>query len=177
MYQRIVFYDYLPRIFGSRFSKYFPPYNGYNPGIEVSTRNEFQTAAFRFGHGQIRDWFPFFDEDGSYPADKVEGIWLPEGAFRPTILAQQGIDRMIRGMVATPIKTSQNLASSVTEQWIGTTDLGAIDVNRGRDHGIPGYTKLRRLCKLSPIETWDQVEKMTGSRVMRQRLQKVYEHI
>lgn len=84
---------------------------------------------------------------------------------------------MIRGMVATPIKTSQNLASSVTEQWIGTTDLGAIDVNRGRDHGIPGYTKLRRLCKLSPIETWDQVEKMTGSRVMRQRLQKVYEHI
>ncbi|MGY1592744.1 peroxidase family protein [Geodermatophilus sp. SYSU D00708] len=32
------------------------------------------------------------------------------------------------------------------------TDLGAIDVLRGRDHGIPGYTALREALGLEPVE-------------------------
>jgi hypothetical protein len=37
------------------------------------------------------------------------------------------------------------------------TDLGAIDVLRGRDHGIPRYTDLRRALGLETVERFEQI--------------------
>ncbi|MGY1641260.1 peroxidase family protein [Geodermatophilus sp. SYSU D00703] len=37
------------------------------------------------------------------------------------------------------------------------TDLGAIDVLRGRDHGIPGYTDLRRALGLPAVERFEEI--------------------
>lgn len=39
-------------------------------------------------------------------------------------------------------------------------DLTAINIQRGRDHGIPSYTSWREPCGLTPIRSWDDVEKV-----------------
>ncbi len=39
----------------------------------------------------------------------------------------------------------------------GIVDLGAIDVQRGRDHGMPSYTQLREALGLSVPSTFDQL--------------------
>ena len=37
-------------------------------------------------------------------------------------------------------------------------DLFAIDLQRGRDHGIPPYGRFREICNLSPVTTFADLE-------------------
>lgn len=59
--------------------------------------------------------------------------------------------------MTTPLKRPQRLTRTITEQMFGSTDLGTINIQRGRDHGIPPYMKFRQLCGLSIAQTFDQV--------------------
>ena len=36
-------------------------------------------------------------------------------------------------------------------------DLVALNVQRGRDHGLPPYLEWRKICKLPKISTWKQL--------------------
>jgi len=36
-------------------------------------------------------------------------------------------------------------------------DLAAINIQRGRDHGLPGYNKWRKWCGFEPITDWKQL--------------------
>jgi hypothetical protein len=41
--------------------------------------------------------------------------------------------------------------------FTGVVDLGAIDIERGRDHGVPTYNQLRQAYGLAPRTTFEQV--------------------
>lgn len=41
-------------------------------------------------------------------------------------------------------------------------DLAAINIQRGRDHGLPSYTQWREPCGLTPISDWDDLERVIG---------------
>jgi Animal haem peroxidase len=49
------------------------------------------------------------------------------------------------------------------ECYTGVSDLGAIDVQRGFDHGEPSYNMLRKAYGLAPQETFDEVTGDSGS--------------
>jgi len=40
-------------------------------------------------------------------------------------------------------------------------DLMAVNIQRGRDHGLPDYNTARRYFELDPITSWDQINNNT----------------
>lgn len=59
--------------------------------------------------------------------------------------------------MVTPLKRPQRLTRTITEEMFGSTDLGTINIQRGRDHGLPSYMKFRQLCGLPIAQTFNQV--------------------
>lgn len=55
--QAITYKEYLPKVLGSATSNFLGNFTEYDPSIDPTIANEFTTAAFRFGHGQIQVTF------------------------------------------------------------------------------------------------------------------------
>lgn len=60
-------------------------------------------------------------------------------------------------MMILPVRRPQRLTKSITENMFGSTDLGTINTQRGRDHGLPSYTRFRQFCGLSRVTSFDDV--------------------
>lgn len=54
--------------------------------------------------------------------------------------------------------------------------MAAINIQRGRDHGLPAYTQWREPCGLSPIADWNDLERVVGPKSAR-RMQLAYKSI
>ena len=55
-------------------------------------------------------------------------------------------------------------------------DLAALNIHRGRDHGIPPYNLWRRACGLTPFDTWADMVPATSPSLV-DHLSSVYEQI
>lgn len=90
----------------------------------------------------------------------------------------------ISGMFATPAKLKlpdQNLNSELTEQLFRTAhavalDLAAMNIQRGRDHAIPGYLEWRAHCNLSSASNFDDLAHVIKDPKVRQKLRSTYGH-
>uniref|UniRef100_A0A1I7XLG1 Chorion peroxidase n=1 Tax=Heterorhabditis bacteriophora TaxID=37862 RepID=A0A1I7XLG1_HETBA len=55
-------------------------------------------------------------------------------------------------------------------------DLAVMNIQRGRDHGLPGYLEYRRFCNLSVPETWDDMAVDVPDIKVRNKLKALYGH-
>ena len=55
-------------------------------------------------------------------------------------------------------------------------DLAAINIQRGREHGIPPYNQWRRACGLNPFKSWADMVSATSPQLV-DRLTSVYEDV
>jgi peroxidase len=169
--QAICFREYLPKILGSAFATTVGTYRGYNPTVDSTIANEFTSGAFRFGHGMIQEFYPrIADNNRSMP-----GFNFVEGTLHSDkLIFNGGTDPILRGFMQTPLKRPQRLTPSITEQMFGSTDLGTINIQRGRDHGLPPYVKFRELCGLSNPRTFDDLSREILSTNAREALKRTY---
>ncbi|KAL3120763.1 hypothetical protein niasHT_008055 [Heterodera trifolii] len=171
--QAICYREYLPKVLGSSFAATIGPYRGYDPNIDPTVANEFTSQAYRFGHGMIQEFYPRLDSAGrTIPSG---GFAFVDGTLHSDhFIFQGGPDPIIRGMMSQQLKRPQRLTRTITEQMFGTTDLGTINIQRGRDHGVPSYMRFRQLCGLSTATTFDQLSREIMSIEARQNLQRIY---
>lgn len=100
------------------------------------------------------------------------------------IVKEGGVDPLMRGFFMTPAKRkmpNQNLNTQLTEHLFTSfhavaLDLAAMNVQRSRDHGIPGYNEWRKFCNLSDAQTFDDLRKEISSSLVREKLKKLYGH-
>ncbi|MEA2817888.1 MAG: hypothetical protein QOI93_5770 [Rhodospirillaceae bacterium] len=118
-----------------------PEFVTYDNDINANISLEYAQAAFRFGHSQLRETIDAIDPNGTVTKWALSAAFLNPGAYAAT-----GAENILRGM-------SQQLGNDVDEfltpalqqSLLGQPlDLGAINIARARDLGIPTLNEVRR---------------------------------
>lgn len=181
--QKITYTDWLPLVLGEDGMKMLGPYTGYDPMLEAGISNEFATAALRFGHTLINPILHRLNE--TFQPIEQGHLELHRAFFAPWRLVYEGgVDPLMRGMYSVPAKVkkpTQNLNTELTEKLFYTAhavalDLAAINIQRGRDHGIPGYNEYRAKCNLTVAKTFDDLKHEISNADVRVKLKELYGH-
>ncbi|XP_071494887.1 peroxidasin homolog [Diadema antillarum] len=181
--QLISYRDWLPKVLGPYGMEKLGKYEGYNPNTDSSIFNAFATAAFRFGHSLIQPEIKRLN--ASFQPISHGNLPLHRAFFSPyRIVDQGGIDPVLRGLFGTAMKLNRPesmLNTELTERLFQMAheialDLAAINVQRGRDHALPGYNDWRVLCNMTAAETFDDVSTEIRNPLVRQKLQEIYGH-
>tara|TARA_Y100001968_G_scaffold114471_1_gene103910 strand:- start:693 stop:2471 length:1779 start_codon:yes stop_codon:yes gene_type:complete len=138
------------------------PYTGYNSSINPQVTSSFATVAFRMGHSQTGDVFLRLDESRkpieNGVMDLFDGFWTT----RP-VTEEGGIAPIFRGMAAqtqpaNDIYYGEDLRNHLFGMpGAGGMDLCAMDIQRGRDHGVPYYGDIRVAFGLEEVTNYSQI--------------------
>nr|XP_056720951.1 myeloperoxidase-like [Euleptes europaea] len=154
--QVVTFRDYLPLLLGDEFNKQLPLYKGYDDSVDPTVANVF-SLTFRFGHGSIPPLVSRLGEDFG-PLLPDSHLPLHRTFFASwRIIREGGIDPLLRSFMvdhAKLMKQSQMMVEELVDRLFEQVaaiglDLAALNLQRGRDHGLPGYNAWRRFCGLS----------------------------
>ncbi|XP_036693007.1 lactoperoxidase isoform X1 [Balaenoptera musculus] len=180
--QIITFRDYLPIVLGDEMQKWIPPYQGYNTSVDPRISNVF-TFAFRFGHLEVPS--TVFRLDENYQPWGLEAELPLHTLFFNTwrIVKDGGIDPLVRGLLAKKSKSmNQNkmMTGELRNKLFQPThtihgfDLAAINIQRCRDHGMPGYNSWRGFCDLSQPQTLKELHAVLKNKVLAEKLLVLY---
>ncbi|KAE9420852.1 hypothetical protein Angca_007190, partial [Angiostrongylus cantonensis] len=171
--QNILYKEYLPKLLGVAHSKVIGRYNGYNRSVDPTIANEFTTSAFRFGHGMIEEFYNRLDFSGGNISHG--GFFFAEGVFKSSkILWEGGVDPVLRGFMNSAVKRPHRMTPAITEKMFGNTDLGTLNIQRGRDHAVPSYNTMRTFCGLPKARKFDEFSDMILDRNLRMGLSRSY---
>lgn len=172
--QHIMYNEWLPKVVHLEAT-----YHGYDPlGHDPSIANAFAHAAYRFGHTLVPNALPQLDQDFNYVRPNVG---LREAFFNMKPLMEHGIENTILGMVGNESETVDGrFAKAIVRHLFlklddpTLEDLSAINIHRGRDHGLPPYYKWREWCTGERVdENWESLRSMMKKSAI-ERLKKVY---
>lgn len=162
-YQKIVYYDWLPVFLNldeEEMSTTYK-YEGYKGYIHPGVTHEFQSAAMRFGHTLVppgvyrrNDQCEFrrttsFSSyhphaGGHYGVRTCNSFWNPQKSVR-----EFGVEEYLMGMASQVTEREDNIITEDLQRRVfgpldfSRRDLMAVNIQRGRDHGLPDYNTAR----------------------------------
>ena len=169
--QVITYNEFLPLLLGQHA---IAPYSGYDPSVNPGIANEFSTASYRYGHSQL-------SPDLLRVKNSGEMILVPlrNAFFNPPLVPQDdGIDSILRGLAA---QRAQEIDTKLVDDvrnflfgppGAGGFDLASLNIQRGRDHGLPDYNSVRVAYGLEPVTSFDQI---TSDPDLQSKLESVYD--
>ncbi len=172
--QMITYDEYLPAMMGSNA---MPKYKGYDANVNAGISDEFSTAAFRVGHSMLGNDVQFFDDNGNATADDLH---LADVFFKPQILQENGVDSLLKYLNSVDCEEVDTAMVDGVRNFLfgppgsGGLDLAALDIQRGRDHGLADYNTERAALGLGKITSFSQI---TSSRVLQQSLKSFYKTV
>ncbi|XP_073436974.1 peroxidasin homolog [Dendrobates tinctorius] len=179
--QHITYEHWLPKIFGQTGLSMLGEYKGYDSSVNSGIFNAFATAAFRFGHTLINPILYRLNE--SFQPIEEGHLPLHKSFFSPFRLIQEGgIDPILRGLLGVPGKMrepTELLNLELTEKLFSAVhtvslDLAAINIQRGRDHGIPPYNDYRVFCNLTSAQDFEDFKDEIKNQDIREKLRSLY---
>ena len=153
--QVITYNEFLPLLLGPGA---IGPYNGYDSEVDPTIANEFSTAAYRFGHTMLSPSLLLVDSVG-----EEQEVSLADVFFNPSLITDQGISGFLRGLARQQAQeVDALLVDEVRNLLFGAPggpgrDLAAMNIQRGRDHGLPDHNVARRAYGLPTARTFADV--------------------
>ncbi|XP_077288379.1 salivary peroxidase/catechol oxidase-like [Arctopsyche grandis] len=176
--QHITYTQWLPELVGTAFDERIKPYDvGYSPDVDPSVTNSLATAGLRFYNSLLDGTIHFVEEDGT-----VNGTdELADHFNRPAIVLNK-FDQLVRGMVSQRSQSMDlHFVDDIIQQLYSSKgkriglDILSMDIQRGRDHGIPAYYQFREECKLNPVKDFDDFADAIPDKTIVQ-LRRLYVH-
>ena len=164
--EAITYKEFLPALMGNT----APTAQGYHyvSVEEASITNSFAHAAFRFGHSALTSGAALVNSAGV----QTGTMSLGSITFSPNQLTNNPglMDDLLRGAA---VQRSEEIdlkhVNAIRNVMFGPpgaggTDLFAVDIQRGRDHGLPDYNTLREAYGLTRLTSFHQITSDTATR-------------
>ncbi|KAK4874945.1 hypothetical protein RN001_014305 [Aquatica leii] len=185
--QHITYREFLPILLGNEVVKLFDLgleqkgyYKEYSAKANPAVANSFSTAAFRFGHSLVQR--SFIRTDTKHRLIRNNVTLHEEQKNIENIWSFGSLDRLLLGLINQPIqKRDEFITNELTNHLFQTEgvpfgmDLAAVNIQRGRDHGLPSYTAWRKPCGLIPLKNWTDFEKVMSVDTVA-RFRSIYAH-
>lgn len=166
--QAITYNEFLPAL-----GLQLPPYTGYKPEVNATIATEFSTVGYRLGHTMLSSSL----KTGPGAGDT---ILLRDAFFQPAYVQANGIDNLLYGATHKLMQEIDRfLVEDVRSFLFGPPtagsllDLAALNIQRSRDHGIPGYNAVRVAYGLHSRPTFTSI---VGAGALATTLQNLYGH-
>ncbi|EEB11264.1 Peroxidase precursor, putative [Pediculus humanus corporis] len=183
--QHITYKHWIPQIFGQEithknnlFVKTKGFSNVYSENIDPSIRNGFAVAGFAFVNSMLKSQLRLYDKNGFHN----DSLLLKDYFNKPYLLQNPKIfEQLLRGM---SYEKSEKLDDSFVKDvtnflFKGSNRMGhdimSLDIQRERDHGIPGYNSFRKFCNMSSDDKFDTfLDSIPPNNL--NKLKSIYEH-
>lgn len=169
-FQKIVYEEWIPALTG----KLLRSYQGYRSGVNPGLSSLFTTAAFRVGHTMVGNGIPRRGVNNSI----MTTIPIHQMFFRTNEIMQGGIEPFIRGVMKRRAQEVDTLVVPALRNFLFSNvpqetgfDLIAMNIQRGRDHALPSYNRIRLLFGLRRAKRFRDITSNVG---LQNRLQSVY---
>jgi hypothetical protein len=158
--QIITYEEFLPALIGPRT---IPRYRGYDPRVDPSIITEFSGAAYRLGHTLINPQILRVDRRGREIPGGHLSLRASFFAAPSIIKTRDDIDPILRGLAS---QKSQRFDTKIVDDLrnflfgppgAGGLDLPSLNLQRGRDRGIPGYNDVRAAMGLKRARDFSDV--------------------
>ncbi|XP_003425663.1 peroxidase isoform X3 [Nasonia vitripennis] len=163
--QHITYKEWLPQLLGKRYASSIglnvagnysgAPYISYG---DPAVSNEVATAALRFLQSLKQGKLRMTDNDRLIN----NSIKLSDYYYKPRSIEKSDVfDGLIRGLATqTAQKMDLHLVSDISHELYKTSgevglDQISLDIQRGRDHGLPGYNHYRKYCGLPSAKSFN----------------------
>ena len=152
--QVITYNEFLPVLLGPGA---LSGYTVYNAAVDASISNIFSTAAYRFGHSMLSPTLLRLKRNGQPIAEG--NLALMDAFFAPQQLdpsVGKGIEPLLRGLASQLAQDMDVFVIDDVRNFLfgppgsGGFDLAALNIQRGRDHGLASYNVSRIAFGLAP---------------------------
>lgn len=181
-WQHIVYNEYLPVHLGERPSL-LPLVAGfrrnYYPNLDPRVSNAFAAAGFRIGHTFITQILRLYSHISSQLTRELQ---LRDVFGNGDLIRENNaFDSILKGLTIQPSEKFDNtVAQTIRNSLFADGELGidlvALNVQRARDHGLPGYTQYRRACNVGDAKKFTDL----GSNIPPEKillLSQAYKHV
>ncbi|KAK5650907.1 hypothetical protein RI129_001936 [Pyrocoelia pectoralis] len=155
--QHITYGEWLPIILGSNAIDK-PDFPTKASEVDPRTSNSFATAAIKFFNSLFDDYIGTYDHHR-----KLQRLYILKDYFNKPNILEDNFNGLIRGLATQEsLKLDLNYVDSIKNHLFQSKGHGydaiSLDIQRGRDHGLPTYTSFRSLIGYPNVTEFSELE-------------------
>lgn len=160
--QDITYHEFLPALLGvnSPAAAALRSPGRYGAQVDPGISTEFTTAAYRLGHSMLGGDIGFLAADGTPVRDEVA---LRDAFFNVDVFAEAGLEPILKYLASDRAQEIDAVVIDDVRNFLfgppgsGGFDLAALNIQRGRDHGIADYNTVREAYGLPRVTSFAEI--------------------